>query len=62
MTYHSEFEVVCLRKSVLEVAMVAYQEFRARCGPVNKQVRELVNQLRCSLVYAELAPFGLSCH
>ena len=33
VTYHSEFEVVCLRKSVLEVAMVAYQEFRARCDP-----------------------------
>lgn len=33
VTEHSEFEAVCIRKSVLEVAMVAYQEFRARCDP-----------------------------
>ena len=33
ITQHTEFEVVCIRKSVLEVAMIVHQEFRARCDP-----------------------------
>ena len=33
VTQHSEFAVVCLQKSVLEVALLSFEEFRARCGP-----------------------------